>query len=134
TVTPDGVDDPHLDVIAPALDADWVARVGDDRVLHVECQGYRDPGFPERLFWYHVSLVVQYRPRRVDTVGLWLIAPPGRQRASVIEQDNLTLRVTSMVIPEVAAEDLLVDPRTACFAAGASAGAWSEAELCARVA
>ncbi len=49
-VTPEMVDDPHLDPPPPALEADWIARVGDDELLHVECQGYRDRGFPGGSF------------------------------------------------------------------------------------
>jgi hypothetical protein len=47
-VTPADVDDPHLGALTPVVDADWVARVGDRDVIHVECQGYRDETFPER--------------------------------------------------------------------------------------
>ena len=39
-----------------------------------------------------------------------------------------------VVLPRAPAEALVDDPRTACFAAGANRGPWSDRELCRRVA
>ena len=133
-VTPEMVDDPHLDAPPPALDADWVARVEPDDVLHVECQGYRDTAFPSRLFRYHLSLALRYPQRRVRTVALWLLLPPAQQRLDCIEIGDVRVRVTSIVLSEVDATLLLADPLTACFAPGADIGPMASSELCREVA
>ena len=64
-ITPAEVDDPHLAPLPPILDADWVARVGERDVLHVECQGYRDETFTDRVFRYHLHHALRYWGRRV---------------------------------------------------------------------
>lgn len=102
-VVPDDVADSQL--VAPASPAaDLVARLGPDALLHVECQGYRDPDFADRVLRYHLTLVLRYPSRRVHTVALWVIRPPARQRN------------TSEV--------------TVCFAAGADGGGSNDDELC----
>jgi hypothetical protein len=131
-ISPEAVDAPQLDEPPPPLTADWVARAGDD-VLHVECQGYRDEGFGARLLWYHLALALRYRPRRVRSVALWLIRPPGRQRRTRTRVHDVTVEFVSIVLPERPAAMLLADARTACFAPAADAGTWTDAELCARV-
>jgi hypothetical protein len=83
---------------------------------------------------YHLWFVQRYPKRRVRTVALWFIDPPLAQAQGVIVHGDLTLRVTPVVLPRVPAEVLLDDPRTACFAAGADRGPWSDEELCRRVA
>jgi hypothetical protein len=35
-ITPADVDDPHVGALTPVLDADWVVRVGERDVVHVE--------------------------------------------------------------------------------------------------
>ena len=62
---PDDVTPSQLDALPPPLDIDWAARVSADDVSHVECQGYRDTGFLERLFYYHLHLVLRHRPRQI---------------------------------------------------------------------
>lgn len=131
---PEAVDDPHL-VALPLLDADWVARTGESvesEVLHMECQGYRRASFPDRLMRYHLYFFLCYHPRRVRTVALWLIVPPPRQRRGILQAGSVTVRVHSLVLPEIPAELLLADPRTACFAPGAAAGALTSAQICRR--
>jgi hypothetical protein len=103
-------------------------------VLHVECPEYRDASFPERLFWYHLGLVIRHRPRPVRTIALWLITPPAGQRIETITIGETTVRTTAVILPAVPAEILLSEPRAACFAAGADAGPMGDAELCTRVA
>src|SRR5947207_2167564 len=84
SVKPERVDDPNLDV--PTIrDADWIARIGRAVLLHVECQGYRDPEFPTRVFRYHLGFVLRYPARRVETVVLWLTPASCEQRRAVIE-------------------------------------------------
>lgn len=134
TVDPASVDDPHLDAPPPPLDADWIARVGPRDLLHVECQGYADNGFPERVFDYHVRLVARYPGLRVHTVALWLIAPPRAQQRRVLRRADVRISIVSALLPELPAEALLAHPRTACFAPGADAGASSARRLCRRVA
>ncbi len=133
-VTPELVDDPFLEPPPPALQADFVARIGSDRLLHVECQGYRDPKFLERVFRYHLTLALRYFPRRVETVAIWLVRPSQAQRLGVIEIGNITVRITPIVLAEADARVLLANPLTACFAPGADAGAMSSTELCNEVA
>jgi len=128
-VSPRRVDDPHLDP-PRAMDADWVARVGKTDVVHVECQGYRDETFLERLFRYHLSLVLRYPKRRIRTIALWVIRPPPEQRLHELSSQGVDVEVTSVVLPEVSAELLLRSPRTSCFAPGAHPGSMTAAELC----
>jgi hypothetical protein len=131
-VLPEDVDDSHLD-LPPTMDADSVARSGSV-VLHTECQGYRDGSFDDRVFRYHLLLTLRYPASRVETVALWLDRPAKARREGVIVRGNVTLRVRVVVLPEVPAEDLLADPRTACFAPCADSSSLSEAELCAEAA
>jgi hypothetical protein len=130
-VSPDAVGDPRI-LVPTQHDADWVARVGEEDMLHLECQGYRDTGFLGRVFCYHLGFVLRYWPRRVRTVALWLIVPPRSQRRDTIVVDMVTVRVTSVVVPEIPAELLLSNPRTACFAPAADPGDLSPEELCRR--
>jgi len=128
-VVPEEVDDSQL--VRPATPAtDLVARLGADALLHVECQGYRDPDFADRVLRYHLTFVLRYPARRVHTVALWVIRPQARQRAGEIERHGVRLQVTSLVLREIPAELLLSDARTVCFAAGADAGGRSDDQLC----
>jgi len=123
----------RLDALAPPTDADWVACVGDDALVHLECQGYRDAGFLDRLFRYHLALVLRHPERRVRSVALWLTPSPPAQRRGAIARDDVRVRMTQVVPGEVDAEALLRDPTTACFAAGADARGMSDDALCGRV-
>jgi hypothetical protein len=131
-VTPEDVDDTHLDLPA-TLDADSIARCGDT-VLHTEFQGYRDSTFDDRVFRYHLLLALRYPAFTIETIALWIQRPSEAQRRGVITRHNVTLRVHVVVLPEIPAEELLADPRTACFAACASTSDMSDEELCMRVA
>jgi hypothetical protein len=133
TADVDDVMPTQLDALPPPLDLDWAARVAAHDLVHVECQGYRDPGFPERLLWYHLHLATRHRPRRVRTVALWLLEPPPEQQPHVIVHHDITVRVVPVVLPRVPVTTLLADPATACFAAVGEAGGLDEAALCARV-
>lgn len=124
----------RLDALAPPLDADWLACVGARTLLHLECQGYRDAGFPRRLFRYHLLLTLRYPERVVRTVALWLTKPPGSQRRGRITRGDVTVRTTHVLLAEVPAATLLADPRTVCFAPGGDAGELSEEALCDAVA
>jgi hypothetical protein len=70
----------------------------------------------------------------VRTVALWLMPLPQGQPRNVLASDDIRVRVKTIVLPEVRAARLLADPMTACFAAGADSGTWSDDELCRRVA
>jgi hypothetical protein len=132
---PDDVAPTHLDALPPELDADWAARLDADELIHTECQGYRDDGFSERGLWYHVGFALRYRgKRRVRTVALWLIPLPEGQAADAVTVGDITVKVTTIVLPKVAATLLLANPATACFAAGADAEERSDEALCAEVA
>src|SRR5579883_2294536 len=134
-ITPADVDDPHVGALTPVLDADWVVRVGERDVLHVECQGYRDTTFPERLLRYHLHLALRYWGRRVHTYAIWLVASPRSQRDPELRIDpSIRVKVTHIVVAELSAAALLESPDTACFASGAAGGTWADDELCARVA
>jgi hypothetical protein len=130
---PVAVDDPKLD-LPPPLDADLVARVGDDEILHVEFQGYRDRTFVDRLFRYHLSLVLRNPRRRVSTVAIWLLRPPESQRIELIRRGSTIVEVASVVLSEVKASRLLARTATACFAPVADAEGWDDHELCGLVA
>jgi len=131
-ITPADVDDTHLD-LPPSLDADSVARCANV-VLHTECQGYRDPSFDDRVFRYHLLLALRYPTLQVETIALWLRSPSSAQRRGVITRGNVTLKLRVVVLSEVPAEQLLSDPRTACFAPCADSMGMSDEELCAKVA
>lgn len=135
TLVPDDVVPTQLDGLPPELDADWAARCNDDELLHLECQGYRDEHFSERSLWYHLGFALRLRgKRRVRTVALWLVPPSQGQARDIMVVGDISVKVTTIVLPEVPAAMLLQNPRTACFAAGANAGDWSDEELCGRVA
>lgn len=133
-IRPEDLAPTRLDALAPPMDADWVARVGDEAIVHLECQGYRDATFLDRLFRYHLVLTLRHPERRVRTVALWLTTPPPTQRREAITRGDVRVSVTQVVLAEVDAEVLLRDPATACFAAGADAGSMRDEVLCARVA
>ena len=129
------VDDPHLGALTPVIDADWIARVGDDAVVHVECQGYRDTTFADRLLRYHLHVALRYWGLSVHTFAIWLVPPPPQQRRRALRiGTSIHVRVEHIVLAEVPASRLLSVPDAACFAAGAERGAWSDEELCSRVA
>ena len=126
------VTDPGL-IAPPALQADWAARVGDDQLLHVEGQGYRDDGFVDRLLRYHLGFFLRFPDRQVHSVALWLKRPRRKQRLDRIVRGGVSVPVTSLVLSELSAELLLSRRATTCFAAGADRGEWTDAELCRRV-
>jgi hypothetical protein len=128
------VDDPHLATRRSVIAADWVARIARTDMIHMECQGYRDTCFLNRLFKYHVHFVVRYPGYRVRTVALWLIEPPQGQRLEVIRRGSLRLSIRSLVLARLPAARMLKSPLLACFAAGAAPGEWTAEELCERVA
>jgi hypothetical protein len=110
------LDDPHVDVPAHPREADFVARVGDPAILHVECQGYRDPEFSERVFTYHLALTLRHPERRVRTCALWLRTPAPEQRAPIVRRGDVAIALTPIVLGELVAEWLLSSDETACFA------------------
>jgi hypothetical protein len=133
-LTTDDVAPTNLDGLPPEMDADFATRVASDELAHVECQGYRDTGFEARALWYHLGFALRNRgKRRVRTVALWLTAPPVSHPRDELCVDDITVRVTTVVLHEVKASVLLADPRTACFAAGADEDGRSIVELCAEV-
>ncbi len=134
-IVPDDVAPTQIDGLPPELDADWVGRIESSDTLHIECQGYHHANFLERALWYHIGLALRYRgKRRVRTVALWLVPLPVEQSTEVVTVHDISVRITMIDLTRVSAEKLLQDGRTACFAAGANAGAWTDEELCRRVA
>jgi hypothetical protein len=132
---PDDVAPTQLDALPPELDADFAARMAEEELLHMECQGYRDSRFSERVLWYHVGFALRYRSkRRVRTVALWLIPLPSTQPRNEVAAGDITVKVTTIVLPEVPASSLLSDPATTCFAAGSDAEGRPDDVLCALVA
>jgi hypothetical protein len=132
---PDDVAPTHLDGLPPELDADFAARMTSEELVHMECQGYRDSGFSERVLWYHVGFALRYRSkRRVRTVALWLIPLPSTQPRNEVAAGDITVNVTTIVLPEVPASSLLADPATTCFAAGSDGEGRTNEVLCAQVA
>ena len=134
-LVPDDLAPTHLDGLPPELDADFATRVAEGGLTHVECQGYHDTGFEARTLWYHVGFALRNRAkRRVRTVALWLTSPPRGHPRDEMRADDITVKVTTVVLQNVKASVLLADPGTACFAAGANREHRSADELCAEVA
>ena len=127
------LDDPNLDLPPHPREADFVARVGEPALLHVECQGYRDPGFSDRVFGYHLALTLRHPERRVETCVIWLRTPSPAQRETTIRRGNVTIAHTPIVVAELPAELLLASPQTACFAPAARLGSLTLEQLCDRV-
>jgi hypothetical protein len=127
------LDDPHVDVPPHPREADFVATVGAPGVLHVECQGYRDPEFSERVFGYHLALTLRHPSRRVRTCAIWLRAPAADQRATEVRRGDVTIALTTLVLCELDAAALLESDETACFAPAAELGAMTIEDLCDRV-
>jgi hypothetical protein len=123
------VTDPKLDV-PPPHEADLVALAGDADLLHVEGQGYREAAFGERIFHYHLVLVLRYPARRVHTVALWLTRPPTSQRLERIERSGVAVDLHAVVLAELPATALLANPDTVCFVPGADAEGRSPLDLC----
>jgi hypothetical protein len=111
-----------------------VARVGPADLLHAEFQSYRDSRFMDRLFRYHLLLVLRYPERRVRTIALFLTRPSAAQRRGTIARGGVTVQVTPVVLPELPASLLLARAQTACFAPAADAEGRTDEELCALVA
>ena len=128
------LDDPNLDTPPHPKEADLVLRVGDGSIDHYECQGYGQASFLDRLFFYHVALVLRHPQRHVRSWAIWTRVPPPAQRAPVIARGELLLRVTQVVLPEIPAAQFLAHRGTACFAAGAALGDLPVHDLCDRVA
>jgi hypothetical protein len=134
-VTPDDLEPTKLEALAPPREADWVARLGGGgRRLHVECQGYGEGAFVDRLVRYHLTLVLRAWPQPVHTVALWLTRPPPAQRAGGLRHGQVRVEVEQVLVPEVPAERLLADAATACFAPAAAPGALGVEGLCLRAA
>jgi hypothetical protein len=70
----------------------------------------------------------------VSTVALWLIPLPNTQPRNEVAAGDITVKVTTIVLPEVPASSLLSERATACFAAGSDAEGRSNGALCAQVA
>ncbi len=120
--------------LPPDMDTDWLASLADEELCHVECQGYRDTTYTERLTKYHLRHSLWYWPRRVHTFAVWLMRPPAPQRAQRLVHHRITVQVSSLVVPEVPVERLLRDPRTACFAPAADSRGAPDEVICDRVA
>jgi hypothetical protein len=132
-VDAESVEDPKLD-LPPPIEADLVARAESEHVFHVEGQGYSELGFEQRVFSYHLALVLRHPRRDVKTVALWLTRPPRGQRLDRIERSGVAIEVSTIVLSEVPASRLLAEPQTLCFAPGADAEHLSAEELCRSVA
>jgi hypothetical protein len=130
---PDAVEDPKLD-LPPPIEADLVARAGESGVLHVEGQGYDERSFEQRVFRYHLALILRHLDRQVSTVALWLVPPPTERRLGQIELNGVTVQVRTVVLRELPASRLLADPDAVCFAPGADPEHLSDRELCTQVA
>src|SRR5262245_47349238 len=96
------------EVVQGVWQSDGDVAVRRTRLVHMECQGYRDKGFPARLLWYHAGFALRNRgKRRVRTVALWLMPLPKGQPKDEVTVDDITVKVTTIVLPEVPASSLL---------------------------
>lgn len=109
--------DPRLDLPDPSREVDLALAERDGPLLwHLEGQGYKDDSFLDRVFFYHLGLVLRHREREVRTVALWLRTPSEAERQPLLRKGSLSLLVTHLVLPEARASRLVLDERTACFA------------------
>ena len=131
-ITPVDVLDPNLDLLFTRMEVDWLGHLAPDTLLQVDCQGYRDATFPDRLFRYSLGVSLRFPGKKVRSVGIWLRKPNARERLDVIQYGGITVRATMVAVPEVPAERLLGDPMTACFAPAADAGGMEDEVLIAR--
>lgn len=132
---PDDVTPTQIDALPPELDADFATRVADTDFVHVECQGYRDTSFEPRALWYHLGFALRHRGRRrVRTVAIWLTSPHKGHPRHRMSVDDITVKVTTIVLHEVKASVLLAHPTTACFAPGADSEGRPAEQLCLEVA
>ena len=125
---PEDVDDPKL--LTPVMEADFVGRASNNEVVHVECQGYRDTNFDERVLKYHLVLVVRYWDRRVRTLAVWLMRPPKAQLATLVRHGDVRANIQQIVIPDFPASRLLANPATVMWAPAADPEGRSDDELC----
>lgn len=135
TLTIDDMSPTQVDALPQAMDADCMALLGDDAMHHIEFQGYRDTTFSERCVWYHVGAALRFRgKRRVRSFAIWLIPPPNGQSRRTMRCDDISVRVKTIVLPNVPATKLLANPKTVCLAPGANSRKMSDEELCQRTA
>lgn len=131
--TPARVDDPSVELSSVGGAADFVVRVGRWLVIHVEFQGYRDALFGRRLIFYNAGLLKRYPRRQVKSVALWTTRPPASDLRNEIRVHSVTLEVTGIVLPDLSAELLLREVKTACFAIGADLHGISVEFVCRRM-
>jgi hypothetical protein len=86
---------------------------------HIEGQGYRDLAYLDRVFYYHLGLVLRHRQREVRTLTLWLRTPSEMERIPLLRKGSVSVLVTHLILPEAKASRLVLDERTACFAPAA---------------
>jgi len=112
--------DPRLDTPDPSREVDLALAERDGPLLwHIEGQGYREPAYLDRVFYYHLGLVLRYRHREVRTLTLWLRVPSAQERVPLLRKGSVSVLVTHLVLPEAKASRLVCDERTACFAPAA---------------
>lgn len=122
-----------VDVPPPPTDADWVGRIASRRkILHVECQGYRDRTFLQRLVRYHTALALRFVRWKVETFALWIVRPPRWQRTDTAKWRGITVTIHSFVLRDVPVSRLLVSPVTACFAPVGDPQGMTPEVVCAR--
>jgi hypothetical protein len=122
-----------VDAPPPPADADWIAKLmARRRILHAECQGYRDRTFRRRVVRYHASLVLRFPGWKVHTFALWLLRPPPAQRTSTMSYGGITVRVRHFVLRDIPVERMLATTVTACFAPIGDPAGLTPEEVCAR--
>jgi hypothetical protein len=104
-----------LDPPAARIEADLVVRLADDSVRHVEWQGWRDTGFRDRCFRYHLLLAARLPLSPVRTVVIWSRVPSADELAPYAV-GQMTLCFDHIILAHEDPEALLADPATACFA------------------
>jgi hypothetical protein len=104
-----------LDPPAARIEADLVVRLADNSVRHVEWQGWRDTGFRDRCFRYHLLLAARLPLSPVRTVVIWSRVPSADELAPYAV-GQMTLCFDHIILAHEDPEALLADPATACFA------------------
>jgi hypothetical protein len=109
--------DARLDTPDPSREVDLALADQNGPLLwHFEGQGYAETAFADRVLRYHLGLVLRHWSREVRTVAVWLRTPSGTEAPELLRKGAVSVLVKHLVLPRARVHQLLLDPRTACFA------------------
>jgi hypothetical protein len=109
--------DARLDTPDPSLEVDLALhQIAGPILWHLEGQGYKDLAFPDRVLRYHLGLVLRHWDREVRTIAIWLVIPAPEEALELMRKGAVSVLVKHLVLPRARISQLLLDPKTACFA------------------